>query len=128
MKLNYWKPAMASGKVKLTVHKNGNMGFSNPAVAKMQIDETSYMKIATNAEDPRDNNLYLILSVENDENSLKVNKAGNYYYLNTKSFFNEKNIDYKKKKLIYDVVEINYEGSTIYKLIKREIERKKNRG
>ena len=125
MKLNYWKPALGSGKIKLTVHRNGNMGFSNPAIEKMQIDEKSYVKIATNAEDLRDNNLYLILSDENDENSLKVNKAGNYYYLNTKSFFNEKNIDYKKKKLIYDVVEINYEGKTIYKLIKREIERKR---
>ena len=127
MKLNYWKPALGGGKVKLTVHRSGNMGFSRPAIEKMQIDENSYMKLATNAEDSRDNNLYLLISKKEDEDSLKVNKAGNYYYLNTKSFFNERNIDYRKKKLIYDVVEINYEGQTIYKLIKREIERRKNR-
>lgn len=125
MKLSYWKPALGSGKIKLTVHRNGNMGFSNPAIERMKIDEKSYVKIATNSEDPKDNSLYLVISNEEDENSLKVNKAGNYYYLNTKSLFNEMNIDYKKKKLIYDVVEIKYDGETLYKLIKREIERKK---
>ena len=125
MKLKYWKPAISAGKVKLTVHRNGNMGFSSGAIQKMELDETKYIKIATNADDTRDNNLYLIISEEDDENSLKVNKAGNYYYLNTKSFFNEMNIDYKKKKLIYDVVELKYEGQQIYKLVKREVERKK---
>lgn len=125
MKLNYWKPNIAGGKIKLTVHRSGNMGFSKPAIERMHIDETNYVKLATNAQDTKDNNLYLLITNKEDENSLKVNKAGDYYYLNTKSFFNEMNIDYKKKKLIYDVVEVNYEGETIYKLIKREIERKK---
>ncbi|MCU7492379.1 MAG: hypothetical protein HF312_13370 [Ignavibacteria bacterium] len=125
MKINFWKPALATGIIKLTVHRDGNMGFSSGAVKKLNIDEKSYVKIGTNGSDTRDSNLYLMHTNDFDENALKVNKAGDYYYLNTKSFFNELNIDYTKKKLVYDIVEMDYDGNTIYKLIRRELERKK---
>ncbi|MGD8779749.1 MAG: hypothetical protein PVH88_12400 [Ignavibacteria bacterium] len=125
MKLNFWKPTLSSSKIKATVHQNGNIGFSNGATQKLQIDETKYLKIGINEEDPKDNNLYVLITDENDENGLKVNKAGNYYYLNTKSFFNEHKVDYKKKKIVYDIAELNIDGQMIYKFVKREIERKK---
>jgi hypothetical protein len=125
MELEFWKPTASTSTVKLTVHKNGNMGFSSGAVDKMQINEKKYVKIGTNRADKRDNNLYLVLTAEKDDNALKVNKAGNYFYLNTTVFFNELNIEYKKKKLIYDIVELEVEDKIIYKLIRREIDRKK---
>ena len=62
---------------------------------------------------------------ESSENSLKVNKAGRYYYLSTRNFFNEKGLDYRANKIIYDIVEEEYKGNQIFKLIGRVKDRKK---
>jgi len=124
MKIEFWKPTLATGQIKATIHRSGNLGFSFAATQKMEINEKSYVKLGINKEDSKDNNLYLVLTKENDENAIKVNKAGKYYYLNTKSFFNELGIDYINKKIIYDIAEIQLDFGTVYKLIKREIVRK----
>jgi len=124
MKLKYWIPT-TSGIVKATIHFSGKLGFSQPAINKLQLGENYYVKLAINENDKRDSNLYLKVVREMDEESMKVNKAGNYYYLNTKDFFNEFGIEYQKKKIIYDIVDMEYEGDKIFKLIPREKDRKK---
>lgn len=124
MKIDFWKPTISSGQIKATIHQSGNLGFSSMAVQKLKINENGYVKIGTNSEDARDSNLYMVITNKDDDNALKVNKAGNYYYLNTKSFFNENGIDYIRKKIIYDIVELNIDSNIIYKFIKRELARK----
>ena len=125
MKIEFWKPTFSSALIKATVHKNGNLGFSQGAVQKLTLDETKYVKIGLNSADKKDDNLYIAHTNKDDPNSLKINKAGNYYYLNTKSFFNEKSIDYITKKIIFDIVELKSEDGIIYKFIPRKLERKK---
>lgn len=124
MKLKIWKPTISEGVVKATIHRSGKLGFSKPAIEKISITDNTYIKIATNAENSKDDSLYILISQESDENSIKVKRAGEYYYLNTKDFFNHLGVDYRNKTIIYDIIETELEGEKMYKLIRREMDRK----
>jgi len=124
MKLKYWIPT-TTGIIKATIHRSGKLGFSQAAINKLEVNEKTYVKLAINESDVKDTNLYLKVVNELDSESLKVNKAGNYFYLSTRDFFNEYGMDYRKMKIIYDIVEIEYEGERLFKLIRREKDRKK---
>jgi len=123
MKIKFITPSSVPGKIKCTVHLNGKLGFSQAAVKKLDISEANYIKIGINDEDRNDSGLYIAILKRKDEDAFKVNKAGNYYYLNTMYLFDELKIDYRKKKIIYDIQEIEHEGMKMYKLDKRELNR-----
>lgn len=127
MKIKYLKPMFAKGKLKCTIHQNGKLGFSRGAIKKMMIDINKHAKIGINEENRDDKNLYMIIQNYEDEETFRINKAGDYYYLNTKYLFDNMKIDYTRKKIIFDVQEIKINGDTIYKLNKREIERKRSK-
>lgn len=122
MKLNFWKPTTNLGIIKATVHQSGKLGFSRAAIDKLNLKSNTYIKIGTNSEDKNDNCVYMIVNNEEDESSMKISKAGEYYYLNMKDFFNELGLDYKRKTIIFDIIEID---ANLFKLIPREKERKK---
>lgn len=125
MKIKFMSPKAGYGKVKCTVHMNGKLGFSQAAIKKFDITGSTYCKIGINDEDKSDDNLYMVIAEVEDHDTFHVNKAGNYYYLNTRNLFDELNMDYKNRKIIYDIEDMEYEGITMYKLNKREVERKK---
>lgn len=125
MEINFWKPTTALGVVKATIHQSGKLGFSQAAIDKLNLSQNTYLMIGTNKENRKDNNIYLAISKESNELAIKVNKAGNYYYLNTKDFFNEIGVDYKSKSVIYDIVDISSSNEKMYKLVPREKDRKK---
>jgi len=128
MKLEFWKPITRTGNAKATIHKNGNLGFSTEAAKLMGINKNTYLTLGKNKENLRDTSIYILVVDKKNEYGLKVNKAGNYYYLNTKNYFADSGIDYIKKKIIYDISVLNEDEIKIYKLSMREIQRKKNRG
>jgi|WetSurMetagenome_2_1015567.scaffolds.fasta_scaffold341310_1 hypothetical protein len=109
---------------KATIHLSGKMGFSQSAIMKLHLNESKYVSFALNDEDKKDQNLYMMIVNEKEDDTLKINKAGNYYYINARNIFEELNIDFKRKNVIFDIKEIEYEGENIYKLIRREIDRK----
>ncbi len=125
MRLKILEVPQIGGKVKATIHQSGKLGFSQAAIDELQISNNTYIMLAKNEEDPNDSNLYMVISKEKKENGLKVSKAGNYFYVNTKYLFDKLGIDYKRKKVIFDIIQIEYEGQTVYKLIRREVDRKK---
>jgi len=125
MEINFWKPTSSLGVVKATIHQSGKLGFSQAAIDKLNLKQNMYLMVGTNKENRKDNNIYLVVSKESSEMAIKVNKAGNYYYLNTKDFFNEIGIDYKSKSVIYDIVDISSNSEKMYKLVPREKDRKK---
>ena len=125
MEINFWKPTISTGVVKATIHQSGKLGFSQAAIDKLQLSKDSYVMIGTNKTQKDDKAIYIKLSEESHELALKVNKAGQYYYLNTKDFFNENNIDFVKKKIIYDIIDISEDNEQLFKLIPREKERKR---
>ncbi len=125
MELEFWKPIRNSNQMKATVHLNGNLGFSSGATENLKINEKKYVKIGFNKSDKKDKHLYMLVVENNCDECLRINKAGNYFYLNTTLFFNELGIEYKKKKIIFDIVEIDSKSGKLCKLIKREVDRKK---
>ena len=127
MKLEKIKPPDSSGVLKATIHISGKLGFSIGAIKAMNINSNAFIQIAVNTEDDSDQNLYAFIASYKDENSLKINKAGNYYYVNTKALFDKLEIDYRRKKIMFDIVEVEYEGEKVYKLIRREKDRKKSK-
>lgn len=125
MKIKFIQPKLQLGRIKCTVHLSGKMGFSKAAINELGIAHTSFIKIGINEEDENDNNLYMLVIGEENAEAFKINKAGDYYYLNTQYLLDKLGVDYKSKKVIYDIESFDYEGTEMYKLTKREIERKK---
>lgn len=123
--IEFLKPPNSTGNIKATIHISGKIGFSQSAIEEMGIDENSYIKIGVNKKDKGDVNLYVMVLNKQEEETLKVNKAGNYYYVNTKSLFDKLGIDYQKRKIIYDIIEFDYGGTNIFKFLRREKDRKK---
>lgn len=123
MKLKFIKAQEIDKNVKASVHNTGKLGFSIEAINKLKLDDMRSVLIAIN-EDEEDGNLYIKLENEIVEDGFKLSKAGNYYYINTKAFFDNHGVDYRRSKIIYDIVEVIYEGEKIYKLIKREVKKK----
>jgi len=127
MRIRYIKPKTVTGKFKCTIHQNGKLGFSRNAINKMGIDNNKHVKLGLNEEDVNDNNIYMLIQDYKDEETFKINKAGNYYYLNTKYLFDDFKLDYVRKKIIYDIQEIVINDEKVFKLVKRELSRRKSK-
>ena len=126
MKLTFIKAEETERNAKATVHSTGKLGFSRDAIDYLQINEGSAIQFAQNTEDSNDTNLYAKIFNGTQEGAFKINKAGDYFYVNTKNMLDTLDIDYKNTKIIYDLVKGEYEGEPIVKMLRREI-KKKNR-
>jgi len=124
MKLTFIKAQEIDKNVKCAIHKTGKLGFSSAAISKLQLTTDKSVRIALNEEDETDDNLYMDIIEEENDNSFKISKAGEYYYVNTKALFDSLQIDYRNKRIIYDIIDFEYEGMKMYKLIKREVAQK----
>ena len=123
MKIQFLKPVVAYSNIKATIHINGKMGFSKSAIKKFDLEDGKFAKIGVNTEDESDENLYVIFKNFDDGESLKIHKAGQYYYINSKPLFDSLKLDYKNKKIIYDVEDFEYSNIKMYKFVKRELDR-----
>jgi hypothetical protein len=124
MKLTFVNASNFNQNLKCTIHKSGKLGFSEAAISKLDFSNNRYVKIATNDDDENDKNLYLQVQQTSDEYCFAANKAGRYYYINTKTFFDNIGVDYRNQTVIFDIVEIEFEGQKLFKLIRREKRRK----
>lgn len=127
MKLKFIKAQEIDRNVKATIHSNGKLGFSSEAARKLDlIGDTKAILIGLN-EDEEDGNLYIKTLMGRNEDAFNIIKAGDYFYVNTKAFFDSYNIDYKNSRVIYDIVDFTYEGDQMFKFIKREVKKKKKK-
>ncbi len=124
MKLRFIKISETERNVKATVHTSGKLGFSSDAIKTLGIELNKSIAFAQNEDDVNDNNLYAVMHEGVQEGALKISKAGEYYYVNTKSLFDAIGIDYRNTRIIYDIVKTEYEGQPILKLLRREIKKK----
>lgn len=125
MKLKFIKAEEIEHNAKATVHTSGKLGFSSDAIEFLKITEEKTIQFAQNEEDETDLNLYAVINEGPTEGSFKIGKAGEYFYVNTKNLFDAMGVDYKKTKVIYDLVKIEYEGMPLIKMLRREIKKKK---
>lgn len=110
-------------KYKATVHKSGKLGFTDATAKELGFDSKAapYVKFGVDEEDS--SVLYLINMKEGDADSFRVNKAGNYYYVNTRLMFDSLRIDYAKETVIFDMVKVEDGEDGVYRMNKRTIKR-----
>ena len=126
MKLTFFKASELESNVKATVHLNGRLGFNKNAEKRLDLENVKSVKIAKSEDYEKDKTLYLLTQEDTDNDGFSVLKAGEYYYATTKTLFDALAEDYEKTKIIYDISEVEYEGEKIFRLKRRDIERKKN--
>ena len=129
MKLKVHNAAELDKNAKATVQSTGRLGFSEGAKKKMKIDAGKFVVIASNEEDETDENLYAWVEDSDINGGFRLNKAGDYYNVNTKPLFDQLQVDYRDKNssVIYDIVDFHYGDQQIFKLIKRVITRSKRK-
>lgn len=110
---------------KATVHKTGKLGFTSDAARKLDLDTNTSMQFAVNKEDASDSNFYVIIHKNVQKGALKVNKAGQYFYLNAKNLFDTYKIDYKKESVVFDITPDTINDRLVY-VFKRRSKKKEN--
>ena len=115
------------GIVKATIQKSGRLGFSLGAINELKLEDKNSISIFINEDDSTDNSLYIKVNEEKAEDAFTVKKAGIYYYLNTKTFFDKLNVNYQDKliTIIFDIIEFDNDGEKYFKLIRRDKKRYK---
>lgn len=111
-------------KLKAAIHATGKLGFSENTAKELGFNESreSFIKLAQDEE--AEEVLYLINNTENDDEAFKVNRAGKYYYVNTKLLFDALGFDYSKRTLIFDMTKEKNEDLEIYRMKLREVKKK----
>jgi len=127
MELKFINAESFDTNLKCSIHKNGKLGFSSSAINKLKIDKNKSVKFAQDEDEKANGNLYIVIQNSITEDAFKINKAGDYYYMNTKAMFDELGYDYRNKTIIFDIVktEEKHNELPIYKLIKREVKSRK---
>ena len=120
IKFKYETPVTSKSRIKATAQRTGKLGFSSAAAEFMKLNTSTFYRVGTNAEDPDDNNLYLVVAAENDIQAFKVNKAGKYFYMSLKHVFDKNNIEYENERTIFDIKRMTEGEIKYYELKKRE--------
>lgn len=108
-------------KLKATIHSSGRLGFTADTADKLNLSGEVYVKFAK--DDDNENELFMVLVSNEDEDSFKVVKSGKYYYLPTTAMFQSFGYDFKKYNIMFDLVRMsdydNIVNGRVYKLNKR---------
>lgn len=122
MKLQILSAKEYNVKLKATIHSTGKLGFTEATAKELKLTTESGVKFAMSEE----NELYLINCPTRDDDAFKVLKAGDYFSVNTKALFDSLGYDYRKNNIMFDMVKEVVDDMEVYKLIKREVPRKKS--
>jgi len=123
MKLKKVKASKVNQVLRCTVHKTGKLGFTRDAADFLELDSSSSLEVLINEEDKHDNNLYVLIHKDNDDvDNFKVSKAGDYYYVNLKSFYEINDIDYKSNNVSYNIRCKNIDGKDFIVFMRRSNE------
>jgi hypothetical protein len=122
MKIKFLDAKEFEANLKCTVQSNGKLNFSAAAIKILQLNNQKSVKFAVNEDAKGLEELYIILQDHITDDAFKVNKAGNYYYLNAKALFDSLGIDYRVNSVIFDITKTNemFDGLPLYKLNKRK--------
>lgn len=133
MELVFFKLAIDEKPLKCTVQRTGFLGFTAYTAKELGLIKDNYLLFAVDSRDINNSkaDLYMIIYEHSIDGGCKMKHTGEYFSCNTKKLFDKINLDYKsnEKTFIYDIEKLNelYEGSPIYKLKYREINKAKRK-
>jgi hypothetical protein len=109
-------------KPKATVHKNGRLGFNSDASEVLGLTGMETFCLAYDDEEGPYGDLLLIEEVDDcpERSVVDVAKAGGYYYVNLRRFFDRNEVDYERWKIIYDIEEVDTQYGRALRLRRRE--------
>ena len=85
-------------KLKATIQATGKLGFPKVVSESLNFAERKFVKFGRN-----ENELFLSVMSDADEDAFKVNVSSGYYSLNTKGLFDALGIDYSSQTVIFDL-------------------------
>lgn len=124
MKLVILSASKFNSRLRAAVHASGKLGFTEATSKELgfELPGDHFVQFAQDIDNP--DLLYLINGTTDDGDSFKVCKSGQYFYVNTKVMFDSLGIDYVGKTVIYDMARVQDGEKIIYKMTKRELERR----
>lgn len=104
---------------KATVQKTGRLGFSRQAATMLKLGDGDMSILLFEGEG---RNLFLVVLPGNDPRGFHLRKIGEYFYVNTRVYFDEKNIDYVAIVVDFEITETTdrFEGYTVFNMKYRE--------
>jgi len=129
MKLKFLDARLFEASLKCTVQSNGKLNFSASAIKVLSLSNKKSVKFALNEDAKGVEELYIQIQDKITDDAFKVNKAGNYYYLNAKTLFDSLGMDYKSHSIIFDITKTDAEidGLPVFRLTKRKGKSRKAR-
>ena len=101
MKLRFFYPRKSFNA---SIQASGRLMFTNEASKRLSLVNYKSASIAVNEDTTNDENIYCFLSKEKKDENFTILNYGKTHYLSLKSVFDQMGIDYKSKKIIYDIV------------------------
>lgn len=103
-----------------SIHKSGKLGFDSDSNEVLPLRSGKKFTVAYGNSGP-DETLLLLEPKEGDPESSKIEvaKAGAYFYLNLRNFFDVQGVDYKKNRIRYDIEEAELNDREGYVLTRR---------
>ena len=117
-----------STKPKATIHITGKLGFNMEGAKLMELSDTTYYRIATDDDTEVNNVMYFVSSTADEKGSVKVAKAGLYFYINLGSVFSKLGFKYENFIISFDISKDEYEGKPMFVLKKRKREKPRETG
>ena len=107
---------------KACIQKNGRLGFTREGAELLGLSAnvTILFSVIPTGD------LAAVICDENEPRGFKVQKAGNYYYIRMKNFFDSQGLDYEEKRVAYDISETPeiYQGKRVFKFKRGIYERR----
>jgi len=111
---------------KACIQRNGRLGFTREAAELLNLQEGKSMLFSVNLN----GDLAAVLCDASETRGFRVQKAGKYYYIRMKYFFDSQNMDYIEKRVSYDILETpeRYQGKPVFKFKRGIYERRSGNG
>lgn len=103
---------------KASIHKSGKLGFNSDAEEFMELQSGMEFQVARLRDAPPEEVLFLIPSREEypDRSRVRVAKAGDYYYIHLRNYFDLAGVDYDGNKYRYEIRSETRDGVELYVL------------
>jgi hypothetical protein len=124
MKLKFFKSNELEKPYRLSVHKNGKLGFTFEAAKALGLSPEKSISIGVNEEDPNDNRLYMVINERVEPGAFKVAKAGDYFYLPIKLLLDNLKVPYTTESVAFNMDKIENGDGVFYRLTRIVNEKK----
>ena len=124
MQLDLSAAAMADAprldrKVRASIQQNGRMSFNRSAASFMGLEKGRRVIIFCQGE----RNLAGVVVDAEDPRGFELKESGSYPYLGLKQFLLEKNVDFQKNTIVYDITctDSKFEDRPVFFFERRDI-------